>query len=133
MTKTISAISYWCAPRLLKILYSSMILLLWLCGLYLCCSVDQEDNRLKTLLMSIIIPLMIITILTFPFIVYMGGCVASLPDACKDVFPPIACCANSKCGAEMEEENAEDPTYIHFNESEEEREEERLIKSSLIG
>ena len=124
MTKSISSPTYWCAPRLMKILYSSMILLLWVCGLYLCCSADQEDNNLKIHLMSISIPLMIITIITFPFIIYRGGCVSSLPDAC---------CSNSKCGEEMEEENTDDPTYTLFYDSEEEKKEESSNKSSFSG
>ena len=63
-----------------------MIILLWVCGMYLCCSVEQDEN-IKIIIMSIIIPIMSITVITFPFIIYMGGCIVSLPDACKDVSP----------------------------------------------
>ena len=91
---TSNSSTHWCSPRLLKVLYSSMIILLWVCGMYLCCSVGQEEY-IKSIMMSIIIPIMSITLITFPFIIYMGGCIVSLPDACKDV---------STCGgAEMEE------------------------------
>ena len=106
MTKSLS---YWCSPRLLKVLYTSMILLLWVCGLYLCCLGNEKDDNIKIVLMSIIIPIMCITIITFPFIIYMGGCVVALPDACKDVFPPRACCSVSPCGgAELGSAKEED-------------------------
>jgi hypothetical protein len=53
MTMTTNSSTYWCSPRLLKVLYTSMILLLWVCGMYLCCSVDQKDSSIKILTMSI--------------------------------------------------------------------------------
>ena len=95
--------SYWCSPRLLKILYSCMILLLWVCGLYICCAYvgekeDTDDQISKLGIVTIIIPLMCSSILAFPFIIYIGGCIVALPDACKGAFPPRACCLVSPCG-----------------------------------
>ena len=82
--------TYWCSPRLLKVLYTSMILLLWVCRMYLCCSVERKDDIINTLTMNIIITVMSITIITFPFIIYIGGCVVSLPNTYKDAATPRA-------------------------------------------
>merc|ERR1712042_203658 len=95
--------SYWCSPRLFKILYFSMILLLWVCGLYICCACvrgkeDTDDQISKLVIITIIMPLMCFTIIAFPFIIYMGGCIVALPDACSGAFPPRACCLVSSCG-----------------------------------
>merc|ERR1712142_1393935 len=92
--------SYWCSPRLFKILYTSMILLLWICGLYIACACakEKDDQISKVIIITIILPIMCLTILAFPFIVYMGGCIVALPDACKDAFPPRTCCSVSPCG-----------------------------------
>ena len=102
-------------PHLLvKILYSSMFLLLWVCGLYLCCSADQEDNNLKIHLMIISIPLMIITSSPSPS--------SSTGVDTSPLFLMLA--VHSKCGEETEEENIDDPTYTLFYDSEEEKKEE---------
>ena len=69
----------------------------------------ETNSLLDQIPQSTRFPIMCITIITFPFIVYMGGCVVALPDSCKDVFPPRACCSFSPCGgAELGSAKEED-------------------------
>jgi hypothetical protein len=51
------------------VLYTSLILLLWVYGMYLCFSKELKNTNIKILLMIIIIPEMSITIINFPFFI----------------------------------------------------------------
>merc|ERR1712126_697828 len=91
------SLSYWCSPRLIKVVYASWILLLWVSGLYLGVGIGNEDSRIRNLIISYIVPIVAITLLTFPFVLYMGGCVVSLPGACNPTYKPRTCCKKSTC------------------------------------
>ena len=133
---SIASDGYWCSPRLFKILYSSMILLLWVCGLYLCRDQEGMDQNKKMIVKSIIIPIMCCTFIILPFIIYIGGCVVALPDACKDAFPSRTCCLVSSCcensvlasSASSEEEG----TPSSSSEGEEKRTSSVLLKKEEI-
>ena len=47
--------------------------------------------------MCIIKPILFCTAILLPLIIYIGGCVVALPDACKDAFPPRTCCLVCSC------------------------------------
>ena len=98
--KKMSIISiYWCTPRVFKILYCSMILLLWVCGcgLFYCSDQEGKDRNKNLFLMCIIKPIMFCTAILLPLIIYVGGCIVALPGACKAAFPPRTCCLVSSC------------------------------------
>ena len=80
--------AYWCAPRLLRVAYSAWLLLLWTAGLYLTTGAGREDERLKNLLHCTVLPVLALTAATFPFILYLGGCVVSFPWACNAAARP---------------------------------------------
>merc|ERR1711936_488116 len=92
-----SALAYWCFPRLIKVAYSSWLLLLWLTSLYLVTGLGSQDDTLRSVILAIALPVVAFTILSFPLVLYIGGSKVSLPDACADVFPPRRCCEVSKC------------------------------------
>ena len=80
--------AYWCAPRLLKVSFCSWILLLWLTSIHLATAVDEQSEKLAYI---ITLPILIITLITYPIILYVGGCLVSMEGACNAAFKPRCC------------------------------------------
>ena len=78
--------AYWCAPRLLKVSFCSWILLLWLTTIHLATMEDEQDKKLAYI---ISLPILVIILLTYPLILYVGGCLVSLEGSCNAAFKPM--------------------------------------------